>query len=93
MKTSKVISGESQEHFWRVVRRCLREFHDASPAVLARVGRLRQRIDEAPIEEIEIFFHGEPFFVACNLARCQLSIEDFLEPYLEIRDGRDNHRS
>jgi hypothetical protein len=92
MKTSKVISGEAQEHFWRVVRKCLREFHEASPAVLARVGRLRQRIEEAPIEEIEMFFHGEPFNVACNLARRQLKVEDFLERYLQIRDGHDNHQ-
>jgi len=90
MKTSKVISGESQEHFWRVVRRCLREFHQASPAILARVGRLRQRIDEAPIEEIEMFFHGEPFYVACNLARCHLNVDDFLKPYLQIRDGDES---
>ena len=45
MKTSKVISCESQEHFWHVVRACLQEFHDASRAVLGRVSKLRQKID------------------------------------------------
>ena len=93
MKTSKVISGDSQEHFWRVVRRCLKEFHQASQGVLTRVSRLRQRIDKAPIEEIEMFFHGEPSYVACNLAGHHLNIEDFLERYLQIRDGDDNHQS
>ena len=90
MKTSKVVSGESQEHFWHVVRRCLREFHKASPAVLAKVGRLRQKIDDAPIEEIEMFFHGEPFYVACDIAGRQLKVEDFLKPYLQIRDGDES---
>lgn len=92
MKTSKVISAEYQEHFWRVVRTCLQEFHQASPAVLDRSDRLRQKIDEAPIEEIELFFHGEPFDIACNLARRQLNVNDVLERYLQIRDGEDTHQ-
>jgi hypothetical protein len=91
VKTSKVISSESQEHFWRVVRACLREFHHASQAVLARVSKLRQTIDDAPIEEVELFFHGEPFNVACGLAGRRLPIKPHLQKYLEIRDGQDNH--
>jgi hypothetical protein len=90
VKTSKVISREAQEHFWRVVRACLREFHHASQDVLARVSKLRQKIDDAPIEEVELFFHGEPFNVACGLARHRLPIEPHLKKYLEIRDGQDN---
>lgn len=93
LKTSKVISCESQERFWRVVRMCLREFHHADPAVLAKVTRLRQKIDEASIEDIEMFFHSEPFDVACNVARRQLNVGDYLERYLQIRDGDDNHHS
>ena len=91
MKTSKVISCEYQEHFWHVVRACLREFHDASQTVLGRVSKLRQKIDDAPIEEVELFFHGEPFNVACGLARHRLPIEPHLQRYLEIRDGQHNH--
>ena len=92
LKTSKVISSASQEHFWRVVRMCLREFHHASPSVLARVTRLRQKINEASVEDIEMFFHSEPFDVACNVARRQLNVEDFLERYLQLRDRRDANR-
>lgn len=58
---------------------------------MARVSRLRQRIDEAPIEEIEMFFHGEPFDVACNLASRQLKVDEFLKRYLQMRDG-DNQQ-
>ena len=91
MKTSKLISCESQEHFWHVVRVCLREFHHASPTVLGRVSRLRQKIDDAPSDEAELFFHGEPFNVACGLARRRLPIEPHLQRYLEIRDGENKH--
>lgn len=55
------------------------------------MSKLRQKIDDAPIEEIELFFHGEPFNVACGLARRRLSIEPFLQRYLEIRDDQENH--
>jgi hypothetical protein len=91
VKTSKVFSCESQEHFWHVVRACLREFHQASQTVLGRVSKLRQKIESAPIEEVEIFFHGEPFNVACGLARHRLPIEPHLQRYLEIRDGQEDH--
>ncbi len=87
MKTSKVISCESQEHFWDVVKACLREFHHASRTVLGKVAKLRQEIDDAPIEEVELFFHGEPFNVACGIARHRLPIEPHLKRYLELRDG------
>ena len=91
MKTSKVVSPESQEHFWHVVGACLREFHHASQAVLGRMSKLRQKIEDAPIEEIELFFHGEPFNVACGLARQRLPIEPHLQRYLEIREDQGNH--
>ncbi len=86
---SQVISGESQEHFWHVVRACLREFHNASQTVLDTASELRQKIDVAPIEEVELFFHGEPFNIACGLAGHPLPIEPCLERYLVIRDGGD----
>jgi len=91
MKTSLVTSAEYQKHFWHVVRACLREFHDATPAVMSRMYKLRHKIDEATIKEIELFFHGEPFNVACGIARHHLPIEPFREKYLELRDGEDNH--
>jgi hypothetical protein len=90
VKTSKVISRESQEHFWHVVKQCLREFHCASPAVLGKVAKLRQRIDAASIDEIELFFHNEPFNIACGIARHELPIKPHLKRYLEIRDGQGN---
>jgi hypothetical protein len=94
LKESKVISLESQEDFWRVVRTCLREFHHADRAALARFSRLRQKIGEGTKEELEIFFHSEPFFVACNIARRDLNVKDYFQRYLKIRDSngvKGNH--
>lgn len=86
-----VTSAAHQEHFWRVVKACLQEFHDAKPAVMSRMYKLRHKIDEAPIEEIELFYHGEPFNVACGIGRRRLLIEPFHGRYFELRDGEDNH--
>ena len=35
----------------------------------------------------ELFYHAEPFDVACNLAGNELDVKDFAEAYLELRDG------
>ena len=92
MKTSNVISRETQELFWCVVRKCLHEFHQATPPVYRRLEELQATIDDSPIEEIELFFHNEPFDVACNVARHRMPMEPVLEQYLEIRDAQDcNH--
>lgn len=87
MKTSPVISAESQEHFWRVVQACLREFHHDLAAAQARLTTLRQEVEESSVEDIELFFHGEPFLVACALAGQDLPVEPHLAHYLAIRDG------
>jgi hypothetical protein len=87
MRHSKIICIDSQKDFWRVVRKCLHEFHDASPSVIARVRRLRQKVEGAPLGEFELFFHREPFDTACGIAKCKLKVEDVIERYLEIRDG------
>ncbi len=91
MKTSRVTSAGCQEHFWHVVKACLLEFHGAKQPVLSRMNKLRHKMNEAPIQEIELFFHGEPFNVACGIARNRLPIEPFRTRYLELRDGEDCH--
>ncbi len=48
--------------------------------------KLRRDLQTKPIEEFELFFHAEPFDVACALAGHPLRIEDHLTRYLEIRD-------
>ena len=39
------------------------------------------------IEQMELFYHADPFDVACNLADNPLNVKDYLDKYLEIRDA------
>ena len=39
-----------------------------------------------PIEQMDLFYRGEPFDVAGNLADNALDVKDCLDEYLEIRD-------
>jgi hypothetical protein len=38
-----------------------------------------------PTEQMELFYHAEPFDVACNLADNPLDVKDHVDEYLEIR--------
>jgi hypothetical protein len=87
MRPSEIIPEDAQQHFWAVVEQCLREFHplDSGPSV-QKMRQLQERLLKVPIEEFELFFHSEPFGVACALAGQRLKVEDYLSRYLEIRD-------
>ena len=87
MKPSDVIPDEAKDQFWAVVKECLRVFHNRQRLVaLRQVGHLRNKIAHSTREEIELFFHAEPFDVACRLAGRELDIKDCLPRYLEIRE-------
>ncbi|HEV8059796.1 MAG TPA: hypothetical protein VGP68_07975 [Gemmataceae bacterium] len=87
MRSSKVIPEDAKEQFWSVVKDCLREFHQSYlVSTLKKITQFRAKLDGLPDEEMELFYHSEPFDVACNLAKHQLKIEDYLARYLEIRD-------
>jgi len=93
MRSSHVIPADAQDHFWSVVRHCVREFHaKCSSSVLSKVNRFRKKIEQLPIKEMELFFHSEPFDVACRLAGHSLKVEDYLDRYLKIRD-EDNDQN
>lgn len=87
MKSSNVIPDEAKDQFWAVVKECLRVFHSRRrPIALREVGQLRNKLAHLAGEEIELFFHSEPFDAACRLAGRNLDIKDFLARYLEIRE-------
>ena len=91
MRTSNIIPDDAQRQFWSVVGQCIHEFHARrSATALPRMAQLRQQLLNEPIEEFELFFHSEPFDVACDLAGQPLKVEDHLDRYLEIRDLRDS---
>ena len=88
MKTSDVIPKDEQDHFWSVVRQCIRRFHARSASkTLAEATRLRKKVSGMPLEQMDLFYHAEPFDVACNLAHNALDVKDHVEEYLEIRDA------
>jgi hypothetical protein len=88
MKSSNVIPKDEQDHFWSVVRLCIRRFHAGCASVtLAAGARLRKKVNGMPVEQMELFYHAEPFDVACNLANHPLDVKDHLNEYLEIRDA------
>ena len=92
MKSSHVIPKEEQDHFWSVVRQCIRRFHACcSSSTLAEATRLRKKVNGMPVEQMELFYHAEPFDVACNLAGNTLDVKDHLDEYLEIRDADTRH--
>ena len=92
MRSSNVIPKDEQDHFWSVVRQCIRRFHDRSASrTLADATRLRKEVNAMPSEQMDLFYHAEPFDVACNLAEEALDVKDHLDEYLEIRDAESRH--
>ncbi len=88
MKSSNVIPKDEQDHFWSVVRQCIRRFHArCASSTLPAATRLRKKVSGMRVEQMELFYHAEPFDVACNLADNLLDVKEHLEEYLEIRDG------
>ncbi len=88
MRSSNVIPKDEQDHFWSVVRQCIRKFHACcAPSTLAAATRLRKKVNGMPVEQMELFYHAEPFDVACNLADNPLDVRNHLDEYLAIRDA------
>jgi hypothetical protein len=92
MIRSRIISDREQDQYWRIVRRCLVEFHHLTEmAAQAKVRRLQEDVEALPRKDAELFFHAEPFDVACRITGQDLDVERFLSRYLEIRDHSAPH--
>lgn len=88
MIRSAIIAEDEQVHYWDVVRRCLMAFHGRTNVAADReVSRLQTDVEQLPREEAELFFHAEPFDVACRISGQPLDVVTVLPRYLEIRDG------
>jgi hypothetical protein len=72
-----------KEAFWGVVQDCLVEIHDLPKRQAATLAAgLRKRIETPPPGVVgEIFYHAEPFDVACDLAQRRLNIRDHARQY------------
>ena len=94
MSISRIIPEDAKDHFWSVVKECLVEFHQR-PRAWSRTSasRFRTRVEAMPHEQMELFYHSEPFDVACRLAQHPLDMGDHLSRYLQIRDREDSGNS
>ncbi|MBY0526552.1 MAG: hypothetical protein K2R98_24365 [Gemmataceae bacterium] len=87
MNSSETTPDDARGHFWSVVKECLVQFHQRQPgAARAQVKQFRKKVDNLPAEQMELYYHSEPFDVACRLAKHPLSVKAYLTRYLEIRD-------
>jgi len=88
MSSSNIIPMAERDHFWEVVRGCIKSFHACcEDLALTKATSLQQRVNGMPVEEMELFYHAEPFDVACDLAGNRLDVKNYLQRYLEIRDS------
>lgn len=78
-----MIDAKAIDAFWSVVERCLVQFHGLSEDDAHRRGQaLRARIESPPIGTSgEIFYHAEPFDVACDLADEQRDLSRYRQQY------------
>ena len=80
--------------FWAIVADCLHSFHhmsrgEAEASVDANRGRLEQSLScagQPAAWEGELFYHGEPFYVACDIAGRELEIAPFRERYEAMQE-------
>lgn len=87
MIRSKVVPEDEQVRYWHVVQRCLTEFHGFTREVARKkVRHCQTEVEQLPRATAELFFHAEPFDVACRIAERELDVTPLLARYLAIRD-------
>jgi len=92
MTTLNPIPRELKNAFWKVVEECLVAFHDFSKEG-ARARSLEYRAEiESPLEALvekygnrsDVFYHDEPFNIACRIAGHDLDLESLYWTYRKI---------
>lgn len=78
-----MIDTKAKETFWQVVEECLIEIHGLSkPEAHRRSRDLYTRIEATPAGmSSDIFYHAEPFDVACDMAGRQLALSQYRRQY------------
>jgi len=71
-----MISEDVKDHFWAVVRECLIQFHGKA----LEIEFFRKGVKD------DLFYHNEPFGIACRIAKNPLAVENYIERYIQIRD-------
>jgi hypothetical protein len=81
-----VIDIKTKDTFWEVVEECLTAIHGLTKLEAHRRSLdLRTRIETAPAGmSSDIFYHAEPFDVACDIAGNQLNVSQYRQQYEPI---------
>ncbi len=89
MSSLNGVADDAKNEFWAVVEDCLREFHRVKqPDARRKAAKLRNAIERMTNSEVELFYHSEPFDVACDIADRPLDLSDYHGRYLRIRDEK-----
>ncbi len=80
------ITRGAKEAFWSVVKDCLVQFHDLEIHAAEKKARtLRQKVEgTAEDHYLDIFYHAEPFDVACDIAEHQLDLSEYYPKYKKL---------
>lgn len=80
-----MIDSKAAEAFWQVVKACLAQFHGFSESEAEEASMsFCKRIGSPPAGlSSDIFYHAEPFDVACDVARKTLPLDysDYRQQY------------
>jgi hypothetical protein len=90
-----MMTTTDKDNFWLVVRECLVAFHDFTrPVAKRRVEFYRVRIESAePDIASDVFYHNEPFDIACDIAEDHLDMsETMFRTYEQILEGKQIER-
>jgi hypothetical protein len=81
-----VIDTKAKDTFWEVVEECLITIHGLAKLEAHRRSLdLRIRIEGTPSGmSSDVFYHAEPFDVACDIAGKQLNLSQYRRQYDSI---------
>lgn len=80
-----LIDPHTRSEFWEVVRECLIELHGLSQfEALQRSHDLRKQIETPPGLNSDLFYHNEPFQVACDITGQQFDLAQYCARYEAI---------
>ena len=86
-----MMTGEEKKEYWYVVRECLIAFHGVSKSDANRMAlSYWKEIESAEPEiKIDVFYHNEPFEVACDISGHHLDLDEAtFGIYTQIRMGK-----
>lgn len=81
-----MITCVQKDEFWSVVEECLVKFHNQEKKAAHLASQLlREKIESPPVGiSGDIFYHAEPFNVACDIAGKELPLNRFRKQYEQI---------